>query len=392
MYRIEVAPGEEAVFRTMEELAVAIRNGLVTPRARIYHNASQKWLPIGLHPHYKKALDLPAASSSHPKRPTPVPAAPLSKPRVEPRTVEWHTADDPAEPKPAPAPKVPAPVMSPVVAMQQEVLRDLPVVMIPEPLPWARRPAPPEPSPPTPAPEPVVPIAQSVQSQPTATVTYLPSPQPEPVQPEPVQPEPVQPEPVSPWPSLEPMAEAHARPTARRSKRAGGRPLLLLGMAAALVAAAHFAWYATPSTSADSSDRAEPEEELVSEPVGADASAEAPAVKVPPSPAAAAPPRVTSSPARVRMTPGPAFAGSVPLQPGADTATPRATPRAMAPVAPATSAPADPDAAAPSIAPAPVELKLALPDLKSDSIAPASATGDTLGMKKILRALNGSKP
>jgi len=282
--------------------------------------------------------------------------------------------------------------MSPVVAMQQEVLRDLPVVMIPEPLPWARRPAPPEPSPP--APEPVVPIAQSVQSQPTATVTYLPSPQREPVQPEPVQPEPepvhpepVQPEPVSPWPHLEPMVEANARPTARRSKRAGGRPLLLLGVAAGLVAAAHFAWYATPSTSADSSAGAEPEEVQVSEPVGAAASAEKPAVKVPPAPTAAAPPRVTSSPARVRMTPGPAFAGSVPLPPGADTA----TPRAEAPIAPATSAPADPDAAAPSIAPAPVELKLALPDLKSDSIAPAPAAGDTMAMKKILRALNGSK-
>ena len=175
MYRIEVTPGEETVFRTMEELAVAIRNGLVTPRARIYHNASQKWLPIGLHPHYKKALELPAASSAHPKTPSPVPAKPLSKARVEP-----HTAEHPAEPKPAPAPKVPAPVMSPVVAMQQEVLRDLPVLVIPEPLPWARRTAPAEPSAPLPAPEPVVPIAQPVQSQPTATVTYTPSPQPSP--------------------------------------------------------------------------------------------------------------------------------------------------------------------------------------------------------------------
>ena len=88
MYRIEVTPGEETVFRTMEELAVAIRNGLVTPRARIYHNASQKWLPIGLHPHYKKAMELPAASSAHPKTPDPVPAKPLSKARVEPHTAE----------------------------------------------------------------------------------------------------------------------------------------------------------------------------------------------------------------------------------------------------------------------------------------------------------------
>ena len=63
MYRIEVKPGEESVFRTIEELATAIRNGLVTPRARIFHNASQKWLPIEFHPHYKKALQLPKTNS-----------------------------------------------------------------------------------------------------------------------------------------------------------------------------------------------------------------------------------------------------------------------------------------------------------------------------------------
>ena len=380
MYRIEVTPGEETVFRTMEELAVAIRNGLVTPRARIYHNASQKWLPIGLHPHYKKALELPAASSAHPKTPSPVPTKPLSKARVEP-----HTAEHPAEP--APVPKVPAPVVSPVVAMQQEVLRDLPVLVIPEPLPWARRPAPAEPSAPLPAPEPVVPIAQQVQSQPTATVTYTPSPQPEPVQSEPVQPEPVQPEPVSPWPHFEPIEEAPARPTARRSKRGGGRPLLLVGVAAALVAAAHFAFNATPSTSAESSDGAGPQEELVSEPVGADASAEEPAVKVPPAPTSAASARVTSAPARVRMTPGPAFAASAPVPPGADTV----APRAKAPVAPATPTKAEPTDTAPSIAPAPVELDLALPDMRTDSITTARRS-DTMGMKKILRALNGPKP
>jgi hypothetical protein len=105
MYRIELAPGEETVFRTIEELAVAARNGLVTPRCRIYHNASQKWLPIEFHPHYKRALSLPAArvaeaaaprTSGHPPpletlsfavapaaRPTPV-AEPVAEPAREP--------------------------------------------------------------------------------------------------------------------------------------------------------------------------------------------------------------------------------------------------------------------------------------------------------------------
>jgi hypothetical protein len=87
------------------------------------------------------------------------------------------------------------------------------------------------------------------------------------------------------------------------------------------------------------------------------------------------------------MTPGPAFAGSVPAQPGADTVAPRTKP----PVAPATSATTAPGAEVPSIAPPPVEFEVALPDLKTDSLAPARA-GDTMAMKKILRALNGSKP
>ena len=60
MYRIELAPGEETVYRTIEELAVGFRNGLVTSRSRIYHNATQKWLPIEFHPHYKKAIELSA--------------------------------------------------------------------------------------------------------------------------------------------------------------------------------------------------------------------------------------------------------------------------------------------------------------------------------------------
>jgi hypothetical protein len=59
MYRIELSAGEETVFRSIEELAVAIRRGVVTPRARIYHNASQKWLPIQFHPHYKIAASMP---------------------------------------------------------------------------------------------------------------------------------------------------------------------------------------------------------------------------------------------------------------------------------------------------------------------------------------------
>ena len=362
MYRIEIAPGEETVFRSIEELAVGIRNGVVTQRSRIFHNASQKWLPIGLHPHYKKALEMPAARASHPRTPTPVPTPSRSKLKVEDtRATAEHRA-----PTPAPAPKVPSPVISPVVTMQQEVLRDLPVVAIPEPLPWAapRTHAAPPPTP-TPAPTPIAPpapapiarIAQAVQAQPTATVTYKPL--------------------VVPQPVAEPgyEEEPFARPTARRAPRSGGRPLLLLGVAATLVLAAHFALTATRSAAADPSDSTEPAN-AATEPAESAEPNTGDHVATPPAPA-----RVTSAPARVRMTPGPAFAGSVPAKPG--TENPRPAQKTSAP------APA-PAAAAAAIAPAPVELDLAIPSVPPDSVVPRR-TSDTMAMKKILRALNGGK-
>ena len=95
MYRIELSPGEETVFRSIEELAVAIKRGVVTPRARIYHNASNKWLPIQFHPHYKAALSMPLSQSELVAGP---PVKPLSTLKLE-----QPTATDP--PLPAPAPK-----------------------------------------------------------------------------------------------------------------------------------------------------------------------------------------------------------------------------------------------------------------------------------------------
>jgi len=305
---------------------------------------------------------MPAASASHPRTPTPAPTPPRSKPKVE----DIRTTAESRVPSPAAAPRVPSPVISPVVTMQQEVLRDLPVVAIPEPLPWAapRTHAPP----PTPIapPAPVARIAQAVQAQPTATVTYKPLVVPEPA--------------VEPaYPHLE---EPHARPTARRAHRSRGRPFLMLGVAATLVLAAHFALSATRSAAADPSDRTEPAD-AATEP----AESAEPEAATPPAPAAAAetPARVTSAPARVRMTPGPAFAGSVPAAPG--TENPRPAQKASAPAPAPTPAAGE---AAPGIAPAPVELDLSIPSLPSDSVVP-KRTRDSMAMKKILRALNGGK-
>jgi hypothetical protein len=81
MYRIELSPGEETVFRSIEELAVAIKRGVITPRARIWHNASSQWLPIQFHPHYKAAVSMELSQAALVAGP---PVKPLSSLTLQP--------------------------------------------------------------------------------------------------------------------------------------------------------------------------------------------------------------------------------------------------------------------------------------------------------------------
>ena len=55
MYLIEVHPGTEILYHSVEELRAAIHSGEVTSHARIYHRNSAMWVPITVHPEYKKA-------------------------------------------------------------------------------------------------------------------------------------------------------------------------------------------------------------------------------------------------------------------------------------------------------------------------------------------------
>lgn len=96
MYRIELSPGEETAFRSIEELAVAIRRGVVSSRARIWHNASSKWLPIQFHPHYKVAASMQLT-----------PADLVAGPPVKP--LELLTLGEPMDPLPLPVRPAPAP-------------------------------------------------------------------------------------------------------------------------------------------------------------------------------------------------------------------------------------------------------------------------------------------
>ncbi len=125
MYRIEVSPGEETVFRTIEELATGIRNGVITSRARIHHGASAKWLPIEFHPHYKKAVELAAhpPSAVEQSHPTPTPAPP--KRRSVPTTIF-----EPAPIVEPPPPAVVRPAPSPATSSEPEFV--LPRISYPE--------------------------------------------------------------------------------------------------------------------------------------------------------------------------------------------------------------------------------------------------------------------
>lgn len=76
MYRIELAPGEEALFRTIDELAKAIHSGVVGSHSRVWHSASNKWLPIDFHPHYRIAKERPIAAAAKAPAPAVVPPVP----------------------------------------------------------------------------------------------------------------------------------------------------------------------------------------------------------------------------------------------------------------------------------------------------------------------------
>ena len=125
MYRIELTPGEEALFRNIEELAKGIHSGVIGSHARIWHGASNKWLPIDFHPHYKIAKERPVA----PAVPTPIHVAPVeSKAPVSPFA---PPAPTPVEATPAVVAAAPTPIPAPVAAAPAKPLAAAPVTAAP---------------------------------------------------------------------------------------------------------------------------------------------------------------------------------------------------------------------------------------------------------------------
>jgi hypothetical protein len=370
MYRIELKPGEENVFRTIEELATGIRNGLVTPKARIFHNASQKWLPIEFHPHYKKALAMPAAKSGE------TPAVGVKSPKSSEthahpsnraKVVELPSAVAPAPPQaPAPAPLArtreltfipteapkPARAPEPVAAPAPAPVRDLPPAAIKSPVVEL----------PT--------IAYKEPARPAETVRHAETPRPfeaahhaEAVHHE----EPVRHhDPVRHEDPLLPVAhQPLTRTEVRRIK-----PVYLGAIAAALIVGSYVALSAAaPSTKTEAPAQEAPTPD--------------PVVASPPPPPAGYDPSTGSSPSPRALgtasTSGPTF-GGLPAPAGSKPAI--VTSSGAAPAAPAGK-----DSGA-AIEPAPAAVDLSVPSLPSgDSLAPTLS--DTGGMRRILRAVGG---
>jgi hypothetical protein len=120
MYRIELRPGQEVSFQSFDEFAAAVRAGEISADARVWHGASSKWLPVTVHPHYKRAMTAPPKAA-----PVAVPA-----PVAPPAPVVAHAPMV----VPAPAPAAPHATESPAARTNE-----LEFLEVPELLPHAQR-------------------------------------------------------------------------------------------------------------------------------------------------------------------------------------------------------------------------------------------------------------
>lgn len=108
MYRIELRIGEEAIYKTFDEFARAVQTGVINSHARVWHGASEKWLPISFHPHFKRAQTAQLAPVSAPTPPAQSQAA-APAPQPAPAPVPVAQAPVPATPEPG-RPVAPAPL------------------------------------------------------------------------------------------------------------------------------------------------------------------------------------------------------------------------------------------------------------------------------------------
>jgi len=65
MFLVEPESGQRCHYSSARMLGAAIRRGELGPQARIFHQASNQWLPITVHPEYQRAEEEWEQSSVH---------------------------------------------------------------------------------------------------------------------------------------------------------------------------------------------------------------------------------------------------------------------------------------------------------------------------------------
>jgi hypothetical protein len=55
LFLVESESGHRCHYSSARALGVAIRRGELGPQARIFHQTSSQWLPISVHPEYRRA-------------------------------------------------------------------------------------------------------------------------------------------------------------------------------------------------------------------------------------------------------------------------------------------------------------------------------------------------
>jgi len=91
MYRIRLASGEEAVYKTVEELAQAVSSGVISPTAEVFHKAGNRWLPINTHPDYRTLVTARSAAITRKSGPHSAPLAPPATPASPASPAEMPT-------------------------------------------------------------------------------------------------------------------------------------------------------------------------------------------------------------------------------------------------------------------------------------------------------------
>lgn len=65
MFRLRYSSGEEAIFRSVEELALGLRSGIIGTDTVVLDNAAHVWQPLNQHPQYHEATALAATLNSY---------------------------------------------------------------------------------------------------------------------------------------------------------------------------------------------------------------------------------------------------------------------------------------------------------------------------------------